>query len=327
MTIRSVHAARTLAATLRCCVCLLVLLAAGAVPAAAQVELMGMTVVDSALPNTNNDGRAEPGEYFYLQLWVLNMGSSTITPTGSLQYTGSLDGVVVWDGASTFHPILPGMIYYNSNQPFQIRLRGTLACGLVLPFHLAMYGTGADPYETDFTITLGGPKTYDLVASPSIRVDQSEATFWGAPAGSAGRSVVFGDFNGDGLKDAVIASPAAGVSGRPLAGIAFIVFGRRDTRGDTDLAPQADTHRRGGSDRQPGDRAGRRRPERRRPRRADPGGFRGRRARRRIMPGERGGGPMRLRGHLRRLRPGRIPAHHRPPEPRGGRPPVRPERR
>ncbi|HET8946488.1 MAG TPA: hypothetical protein VFQ07_05860 [Candidatus Polarisedimenticolia bacterium] len=235
--------------------CLILLLGLGALPAAAAIELVGTRVLDDpSLQNSNSDGSVEPGEWFYLFVYVLNLNSTTVTPQGSLIYTGSLPGVQVYSGGSTFHQVLPGQIYYNPNTPFQVRLSGTLACGLVLPFRLVVNDGVGGSIDTSISITLGRATSYDLVVSPSIRVDQNEATFWGPASGGAGGSVVFGDFNGDGLKDAVIGSPTAGVSGRPGSGIVYLALGRRDTWGNVDLASPTGLTRIVGAD--PGDNLG-----------------------------------------------------------------------
>jgi hypothetical protein len=236
-------------------VLLLLLTGLGVLPASASttrgVEVVGWNVSDATFgSHANGDGVIESGEYILIEFFALNLGPDEVFPSGYLSYTGSLPGVVVWDGYSPWHQIPPNTVAPTDPPWFQIRLSGALACGMVLPFHLSIVDDFGSLSESDIAITLGDHRYYDLLDTPSTRSDQSEATFWGgAPGQTAGRAVAFGDFNGDGLKDAVIAVPSASISGRTQAGAVYIAFGRPETWGDTDLgAPPGGTTRIVGAD-------------------------------------------------------------------------------
>ncbi len=118
----------------------------------APVLAAGAVLIDDSAPGGNGNGVADPGETFYLQLWLANSGhSGTRTLTGTL--TSSHPSVTIPDGQGTCLGIPVGGT--NLMSAFQVTLAPTCPSPATIPFHLAAHDTGEYAVGLEFNLSVG----------------------------------------------------------------------------------------------------------------------------------------------------------------------------
>lgn len=207
-----------------------VLLLASASAVVAQPKLLH---VGTEVTGGNGDDWIEPGETVSLRLSLFNDGNTTaMSVSGTLTYLGAHPSVAVTIPTATW-PNLPAQAAPALTNPpdFELQLGSQLPCGAVLPFQLDVQ-IGADSAVFSFTLKVGRRTDYDMLHDPILRFDEQEATFWGAvPAENHGSATAFGDVNGDGYADAIMASRVS-PSG---SGALYLVYGQARHHVDMDL--------------------------------------------------------------------------------------------
>lgn len=187
------------------------------------LRLLAVVVADSGVGG-NADSWIQPGETVMLQISLMNFGNSAAHSVYGQLDPAEDNPYVTINTKSALWPDIPAHGSTSTLTPhFSVTVSNVLPCGQRIELSLSVQAIG---YSATIPIhlDLARPYSLDTVADTARRYNESDSITYGAYTGETLGAVAFGDINGDGYQDLIMASPQADY-GRTNAGAVYVLYG------------------------------------------------------------------------------------------------------